>query len=33
MSVPRKSEFDAKKDVWEVQKLIRETYGIGDDLM
>lgn len=25
--------LESNNDIWEVQKLIRETYGMGDDLM
>jgi hypothetical protein len=33
MSVQRRSIYELDKDVWEVQRLIREVYGMGDDLM
>jgi hypothetical protein len=33
MSPQKKSEFESRNDVWEVQTLIREVYGMGDDLM
>ena len=33
MSVQRRAAYELDKDVWEVQRLIREIYGMGDDLM
>jgi hypothetical protein len=33
MSVQRRAAYEVDKDVWEVQRLIREVYGMGDDLM
>jgi hypothetical protein len=33
MSVQRRSIYEPDKDVWQIQRLIREVYGMGDDLM
>jgi hypothetical protein len=33
MSVQRRSAYELNKDVWQVQRLVRDVYGIGDDLM
>ena len=32
MSVLRRTTYEHEKDVWEVQRLIREVYGMADDL-
>lgn len=33
MSSQRRSVYKLDKDVWQIQRLIREVYGMGDDLM
>jgi len=33
MSVQRRSAYELDKDVWQVQRLVRDVYGMGDDLM
>ena len=33
MSVQRRLAYELDKDVWQVQRLVRDVYGMGDDLM
>jgi hypothetical protein len=33
MSAQRRVAYELDKDVWQIQRLIREVYGMGDDLV
>jgi hypothetical protein len=33
LSIQNKPENELKKDIWHIQKVIRDVYGMGDDLI